>query len=309
MKAARMHHFGGPEVVVIDEVPIPQPSDDQVLIRVLAAGVNPIDVSTHTGAIRKYHYTIEFPYTFGWEVSGIVTTVGTHVHDFCPGDEVVALPGQRGGGYADYVVVPPDVVAHKPTAVDHTHMAGVPVAGLAAWQALFEHGQLQRGQRVLVLAASGGVGSFAVQFARWAGAKVWGTTSTKHLDLVRSLGATPIDYTVGPFEQAVDDIDLVVDPLGGDAQVRAWSMLKPTGALISTTAPAIDPEGTRRGALVIVQRSTRKAAQLGKIGTLLANGTVHMVLDEVVPLLEVHQALAKSASGHAGGKIILDLSQ
>lgn len=173
---------------------------------------------------------------------------------------------------------------------------------------VFERGEIQRGQRVLVLGASGGVGTFAVQFAHWAGAEVWGTASTSNLDLVRSLGATPIDYTAGLFEEAVGEIDLVVDTQGSDAQVRVWRTLMPTGALISVAAPPRDPEGTRRGEMAIVQRSTRKAEQLAKIATLLANGTIQVVIGAVMPFEAVQQALTKSASGHARGKIILDLT-
>ncbi|MBC8163429.1 MAG: NADP-dependent oxidoreductase, partial [Roseiflexaceae bacterium] len=221
MKAARIHQFGSVESVIINDVPQPTPSADQVLVHVHAAGINPIDVAIHTGAIRDYGFDPPLLHTLGSEISGVVETVGANVHNFRPGDAVVAVLGFPGGGYAEYVAVTPDLLAHKPAAVSHLHMAGVPIAGLAAWQALFEHAQLQRGQRVLVLAASGGVGTFAVQFARWAGAQVWGTTSTRNLAFVRSLGATPIDYTAGPFEEAVRDIDLVIDPLAGDSQVRA----------------------------------------------------------------------------------------
>jgi NADPH:quinone reductase-like Zn-dependent oxidoreductase len=179
---------------------------------------------------------------------------------------------------------------------------------LAAWQALFEHGQLQPGQRVLVLGASGGDGTFAVQFARWAGAEVFGTTSTRNLEFVRSLGATPIDYTAGPFEEAVQDVDLVIDLLGGDSQLRAWRTLKPSGAMISVVAPPSDPDGSRRTGRVRFHLSTQKTKQLAEIGELLANGTVQVVIDEILPFHEIQQAFIKSASGRARGKIILDLT-
>jgi NADPH:quinone reductase-like Zn-dependent oxidoreductase len=234
MKAARIHQFGKPEDLVLEDVPRPTPTADEVLVKVHAAGVNAVDLAIVSGAIRAYGFDPQLPHIAGSEVSGVIEVVGANVVGFRPGDAVVAVLGLPGGGYAEYVAVSPDLLAHKPAAVPHLDMAGVPIAGLAAWQALFEHGSLQRGQRVLVLAAAGGVGTFAVQFGRWAGAEVWGTTSTRNLDFVRLLGANPIDYTAGPFEDVVGEIDLVIDALGGEAQAQAWRTLKPTGTFIST---------------------------------------------------------------------------
>jgi NADPH:quinone reductase-like Zn-dependent oxidoreductase len=185
MKAARIHQYGSREDVVIDEVPQPTPNPDQLLVHIHAAGINPIDAALYTGAMRQFGFDLQLPFTLGSEVSGVVEAVGANISGFRPGDEVVAVLGFGGGGYAEYVLVTPDLIAHKPAAVSHIDMSGVPIAGLAAWQALFEHGQLQPGQRVLVLAASGGVGTFAVQFARWAGAEVFGTTSTPSSQVVQ----------------------------------------------------------------------------------------------------------------------------
>lgn len=310
MQAVQIHGYGGPEVVAPNQRPKPTPAAHEVLLRVPAAGVNPIDVGTRNGFFTTFFgFDPPLPYTLGWEVSGVIEAVGDHVQGWEVGDAVYAVPNLAGGGFAPYIALAPDVVARKPQHVDHQHAAGVPVAGLAAWQALHDYGAVQAGQHVLVLAASGGVGTFAVHFACFAGVEVWSTTSTGNLDFVRSLGAAPIDYTARPFEETVPDKDLVIDTLAGESQLHAWRTLKPNEALVSVVTPPSDPDGSRRGALVVVQQRMQKTMQLTEIGQVLASGAVQAVIDEILPCRTVRQALEKSVGGHARGNIILGFEE
>ena len=195
MKAIRIHEFGGPEVLKLEEVPRPIPAAGEVLIKVFATSVNPVDWKIREGQ-RKEKFPVNFPLIPGWDVSGEIEEVGSDVKNFRKGDEVYSRPDPtKNGTYAEYVVVKANQVALKPKSIDHEQAAAVPLAGLTAWQGLFDYGQLQQGQKVLIHAASGGVGTFAVQFAKWKGAYVIGTTSAENIDFVKQLGADEvIDY-------------------------------------------------------------------------------------------------------------------
>ena len=195
MKAIRIHEFGGPDVLRTDNIAVPAPADDEVLVKVYATSINPIDWKIRKGASQA-KFPVTLPFTLGWDVSGVVEQKGDNVTGFEVGAEVYSRPSPaRNGAYAEYIVIKASEVARKPNTIDHVHAASVPLAGLTAWQGLFEHGKLQKGERVLIHAASGGVGTFAVQFAKWKGAYVIGTTSEKNIDLVKQLGADEvIDY-------------------------------------------------------------------------------------------------------------------
>ncbi|HUA66733.1 MAG TPA: NADP-dependent oxidoreductase, partial [Alphaproteobacteria bacterium] len=213
MKAVRIHQYGGPEVLAHVEMKRPTPGPNEVLINVQAASVNPVDWKLRAGYMKDV-FPLTFPATLGWDVSGTVEEAGADVTRFKRGDEVYAL--LEGGAYAEYAAARETVVARKPRTVDHIQAATVPVAGLTAWQALFEVAQLTAGQKVLIHAAAGGVGNFAVQLAKAKGAYVIGTASGKNQDFLRELGVDEaIDYEKTRFEDAVRDVDVVLDTIGG----------------------------------------------------------------------------------------------
>src|SRR6266700_4336215 len=224
MKAIRIHQYGGPEVLAQVEMQRPKPGHDVVLIKVHAAAVNPIDWKMRAGHVKEV-FPLIFTSTLGWEVSGTVEEAGDKVTKFKRGDEVYALV--KGGGYAEFVVANATVVAKKPRTLDHVYAAAVPVAGQTALQALFEVAQLRAGQKVLIHAAAGGVGNFAVQLAIAKGAYVIGTASSKNQDLLGELGVDKaVDYQKTRVDEAVHDADVVLDTIGGETQERSFKVLK-----------------------------------------------------------------------------------
>src|SRR5437870_8689447 len=234
MKAIRIHNYGGPEVLKYEDAPRPQPQAGEVLIRVHGAGVNPIDWKVREGHMKDF-WPHKFPLILGWDLSGVVEELGRGVSQFKIGDEVYSLPDPtRNGAYADYIVVREPELALKPKSLHHPRAAAVPLAALTAWQSLFDTAQLQPGQRVLIHAGSGGVGHLAVQLAKWKGAYVFATASTKNQDLLRKFDVDePIDYTQQRFEEIARKIDIVLDTLGGETQERSWSVLKMVGNLVT----------------------------------------------------------------------------
>src|SRR6202040_3428254 len=220
MKAIRIHNYGGPEVLHYEDAPRPQPQAGEVLFPVHGAGVNPIDWKVREGHMKDF-WPHKFPLILGWDLSGVVEELGTGpaaAGRFKIGDEVYSLPDPtRNGAYADYIVVRESELALKPNSLHHIRAAAVPLAALAAWQSLFDTAQLQPSQRVLIHAGSGGVGHFAVQLAKWKGAYVFATASTKNQDLLRELGVDQaIDYTQQRFEDVARNIDIVLDTIGGE---------------------------------------------------------------------------------------------
>src|SRR5712672_64055 len=211
MKAIRIHNYGGPEVLQYEDAPRPKPQAGEVLIRVHAAGVNPIDWKVRQGHMKDF-WPHKFPLILGWDLSGVVEELGRGVSRFKIGDEVYSVPDvSRDGAYAEYIVVRESEIALKPKSLHHIRAATVPLAALTAWQALFDTGQLQPGQRVLIHGGSGGVGHFAVQLAKWKGAYVFATASTKNQELLRELGADEIiDYSTQRFEDVARNIDIAL---------------------------------------------------------------------------------------------------
>src|SRR5437868_946736 len=233
MTAVRINNYGGPKVLNYQDARRPQPGQGEVLIRVHATSVNPIDWKVREGLMKDF-WPHKFPLILGWDLSGVVKELGRGVSRFKIGDEVYSLPDPtRNGAYADYIVVRGSEVARKPNSLHHIRAAAVPLAALTAWQSLFDTAQLQPGQRVLIHAGSGGVGHFAVQLAKWKGAYVFATASTKNQDLLRKLGVDePIDYTQQRFEDVARNIDIVLDTIGGETQQRSWPVLKKGGVLV-----------------------------------------------------------------------------
>jgi NADPH:quinone reductase-like Zn-dependent oxidoreductase len=250
MKAIRIHAYGGPEFLVYEDAPRPQPEKGEVLIRVHAAGVNPVDWKIREGYLKDMLHR-SLPLVPGWDVSGVVETVGPGVTRLKKGNEVYSRPDiARDGAYAEYIVVRESEVALKPKTIDHIHAAAIPLAGLTAWQSLFDAGKLMTGQKVLIHAAAGGVGSMAVQLAKWKGAYVVGTASEHNHDFLRDLGADEIiDYTKTRFEDAVHDTDMVFDTIGGDTRKRSWQVLKKGGILVSIISPPSVEEANIHGVL------------------------------------------------------------
>jgi NADPH:quinone reductase-like Zn-dependent oxidoreductase len=305
MRAVRLHAFGGPDVLKIEETPRPEPKSGEVLIRVHGAGVNPVDWK-----IREGYTNHKLPLVPGWDVAGVIEKVGPGVTSLKPKDEVYGyFDLSRNGAYADYVAVPAEEVALKPKSLDFTKAAAVPLAALTAWQGLFDVGGLKPGQKVLIHAAAGGVGSFAVQFAKWKGAHVIGTASGRNVQFVRELGADEvIDYTKTAFEEAVDNVDLVFDTMGGETQKRSWQVLKKGGILVSILGqpPQKDADawGVRQASFVVKP----DAAELGQIADLIDSGDVKPVVETVLPLSDARKAQELSQTGHTRGKIVLEVA-
>jgi len=242
----------------------------------------------------------------GSDFSGVVEALGPDVRDFRIGDAVFGVVGEESGGYAEFATAPESRVARKPDALDHVQAAALPIASLTAWQALFDTAQLQAGQKVLIHAAAGGVGSFAVQFARWKGAHVIGTASAQSASFVRELGADEIiDYRSTKFDEVVHDVDVVLDTMGGDTQERSWKVLKRGGILVSLVGPPAQEKAAAHGVRGVFLISKPRGDELVRIADLVVSGKVKIIVEKVLPLREARQAQELSQSGHAHGKIVL----
>lgn len=249
MRAISQDQLGGPEVLKLVTLPVPEPRMGEILVRIHAAGVNPVDAQNRQSGV----FIGQPPFVLGWDVSGTVAAVGPGVTLYTPGDEVFGmLPFPRGhGAFAEYAVGPARIFVPKPGNLNHVEAAAMPLAGLTAWQALVETAHVGSGTRVLVTGASGGVGHFAVQIAKARDADVIGVASTANLDFVRSLGADEvIDYTATDFTQTVQDVDAVLEVIGGDYPAKALAVLRPGGILVSTLPPtlaSVEKEALERG--------------------------------------------------------------
>src|ERR1700719_1631554 len=309
MKAIRIHNYGGPEVLHYEDAPRPKPQAGEVLVRVHAAGVTPIDWKVREGHMNDF-WPHKFPLILGWDLSGVVEGRGKEVSRFKIGDEVYSLPDPtRNGAYADYIVVRESELALKPKSLHHPRAAAVPLAALTAWQSLFDTAQLQPGQRVLIHAGSGGVGHFAVQLAKWKGAYVFATASTKNQDLLRKLGVDePIDYAQQRFEDIARKIDIVLDTLGDEPQERSWPVLKKGGNLVSLVQPPSEEKAKELGVRAAIIGVQPNGAQLTEIARIIDSGKLAPVIDRILALSEARRAHELSQSGHTDGKIALRVS-
>ncbi len=310
MMAMRMHSYGGPEVLRYEDVPRPQVGKGEVLIRVHAAGVNPLDWRVRAGSLNG-SLKHKLPLIPGWDVSGVVEEIGLGVSKFRKGDEVFAMSDPaRNGAYAEYIAVRATALALKPTSLYHVRAAAVPLAALTAWQVLFDAAQLKPGQRVLIHGGSGGVGHFAVQLAKWKGAYVMATASAKNQEMLRQLGVDEaIDYTRQAFEKVAQQMDMVLDTVGGETQERSWLVLKKGGALISLLQPPSERKARRFGVRGIMCSVQPDGAQLNKLAQLLDSAGLRPMIDRVLPLSEARRAHELSESGHARGKIVLRVKE
>jgi NADPH:quinone reductase-like Zn-dependent oxidoreductase len=306
MKAIRVSAWGGPDVLRYEDASDPVLAEGDVLVKVRAAGVNPVDWKIRQGHLK--HLPHQPPFVLGWDLSGVVARSG---HGFVEGDEVYARPDiARPGCYAELVAVRATELAKKPRSLAHVHAAAVPLAALTAWQMLFDAPakftslKLEKGQTILVHAGAGGVGSFAIQLAKHAGARVIATASGKNVDFVKSIGADElVDYTKHDFASVVKNVDAVFDTVGGDVPARSWACLKEGGVLGSITSKPEPPAG-KRAAYVFVQPN---AAQLATIAQLIDDGAVSPQVGAILPLRDAKRANELSETGHARGKIVLEV--
>jgi NADPH:quinone reductase-like Zn-dependent oxidoreductase len=308
MRAAVIHEFGEPNVLHVESVPVPRPAAGEVLVRVEAAGVNPVDWKARRGLSMN----LSLPAVIGWDVAGTVAAVGEGVTEWKAGERVfgmVNFPG-RGGGYAEYVAAPASHLSRMPEGLDVVLAAAAPLAALTAWQGLFEHGGVKAGSRVLVQAAAGGVGHLAVQLAKEAGAYVIGTASARNADFVRSLGADQVvDYHATRFEDVVRDVDMVLEGTGSqDVAERSVKTLAPNGNVV-TLAATVDAGKLRtlggRAERMVVHD---ERAHMDAIAERLADGRLRVEVDRVLPLSDVVAAHERSEGGHARGKIVLQVA-
>ena len=302
MKAARIHSFGGPDVVGIGDAATPKPQAREVLVSVEAASVNPLDLKIIAGYMKEV-FPVEFPYVPGTDFSGVVEAVGAQVNNLRAGDRVVGRSApERGGAFARGVTIPAADLCVIPANMSLDQAAALPTAFGTARQALFETGQLQYGQRVLVHAGAGGIGSFAIQLACRAGAHVVATTSAANLELVRSLGAHEvIDYRSQSFAH-LSGIDLVLDTVGGETLAKSWSVLRSGGRIATLIDFAIQPTGDKSGEFVFFKSA---AESLPEAMEMFSSGHLQIVTDSIFPLDEVRAALEKVATGHARGKVMI----
>jgi NADPH:quinone reductase-like Zn-dependent oxidoreductase len=308
MKAARIHRFGGAELIRIEEIPIPRPEPGEVLVRVAAASLNPVDYKIREGSVPMIKQE-QLPLTLGRDLAGTLESLGDGVSGgMLPGQRVFAMIG-ADGGYAEYARVKAEYLAEIPPGLDMETAASVPLAGHTAWQALFDHGQLQPGQRVLIHGGSGGVGHFAVQFAKAKGAEVFASGSKNSVEFIRSLGADRvIDYTSERFEDICSDIDLVIDLIGGETQQRSWAVLRPGGTLVSTLGEPQRDRPQAEGKRAIAFMAQPNGEQLKEIAALIAAGKVRPALQKTFPLAQAAEAQRYLEQGHVRGKVVLSMA-
>ena len=315
MQAIRVHQYGEPEQLKLEQLPRPEPQAGEVLIRVHAAGVLPADWKTRQGFFKDV-FPVSFPYIPGSAVAGVVEAIGTGVTAFQPGQAVFGR--STTGAYAEYTttaVEPPaltprtfSLLALKPETLSFDEAATISGGATIAWTALFEDGALQAGQRVLIHGAAGGVGLYAIQFARWKGAQVIATASTANVDFVRSLGAeTVIDYTTTPFEQFVRDVDLVLDTIGGETLQRSMEVVKSGGTLISLLEQPPQEKAQERDIRALNNAVLPTNEHLRIIAQLIAEGQIKAIAGKTFSLPEAPQAHELSQSGHGRGRIVLHI--
>jgi NADPH:quinone reductase-like Zn-dependent oxidoreductase len=307
MRAVRQHEFGGPDVLRIEEVPLPEPIATEIRVRVSATSVNPVDFKTRSGQgpLRS------LPFTVGWDVAGVVDAVGGGVTRFAVGDEVLGMPWfpRAASAYAEYVTAPSRQFVRKPAELSMAEAAALPLAGLTAWQALVDTAHVTSGQRVLVHAASGGVGHLAVQIAKALGAYVIGTASSVNHAALTELGVDElVDYRSTRFEDVVHDVDVVLDLVGGETGKRSVDVVHPSGLLVSvpssSSGEALEmarDRGIRATGILVEPDQVGLDALVG----LVRDGKLKVVVSDEFPFADVAKAHEKAEQGHALGKVVL----
>ncbi|MFZ3309015.1 MAG: NADP-dependent oxidoreductase [Xanthobacteraceae bacterium] len=308
MKAIRFHAFGGSGVLKIEDLPRPDPGEEELLVKVMAAGVNPVDYKIREGKYPAVKAD-KLPYVPGRDVAGTVVAAGGLVDDWKRGDEVYGMPGIDRGGYCEFAILKTSEAAPKPRMLDFVAAAAVPLAGLTAWQGLFQYGELKAGQRVLIHGGAGGVGHFAIQFAKARGAYVITTVSAQHVDFVRSLGADEvIDYKAQRFEDVVKDVDLVYDLIAGETQERSWNVLRRGGTMVSTLAEPSQEQARAKGVRAMRYTAKENGSELEEIGRLIDEGKVKPKIARTYGLAEAASAQDFVEQGHTEGKVVLKIA-
>ena len=334
MRAFILDRYGSADRVRPGDVPDPAPREDDVVVQIHAAGVNLLDSKIRNGEFKSF-LRYRLPLILGHDVAGVVVRVGSRVHRFKPGDEVYARPADgRVGAFAEFIAITEDDVAMKPTALSMAEAASIPLVGLTAWQALIERANLKPGQKVLIHAGSGGVGTFAIQLAKHAGATVATTTSTDNVDLVRRLGAdVVIDYKKEDFADVLRDYDVVLNSLDKVTLEKSLRVLKPGGQLISISGPpdaafarTIGASWVLRMVMGALSRGIRARAkrrrvhysflfmrasggQLAKITSLIDAGIIRPVVDRIFPFASTKDAMAYVEAGRAKGKVVVSVRE
>jgi NADPH:quinone reductase-like Zn-dependent oxidoreductase len=303
MKAVQVLEYGGP--LVIDDVPTPAIARDEILVRIKSTTVNHVDRVKASGTVRQI-LPIDLPWIPGHEFSGIVEEIGSDVAGYAAGDAVFGGNG-IGGAYAEYLAVKPAVIARKPSTLSFEEAASVPVAAQTAWQGLFTHGHLDKGQKILIHGAAGAVGGYAVQLASHAGATVIATASGGDQAYLKAIGASQvIDYRNAQFEKVLrEKVDVVFDLVGGDTQQRSFLALKEGGHLVSATQPVSPEESAKHRVSGEMMRLAPSADVLGRIARLLEEGTIRPDVASVYALKDAAQAWKDIAGPRAHGKIVL----
>jgi len=307
-KMIRFRSFGGKDVVGTEDLDVSQPDAGEVLVSVRAASVNPVDFKIRSGKYPAVKND-RLPYTPGRDVSGVVEKCGAQATRFKVGDEVFGMVGIHGGGYAEKVAVDQDALTVKPGELDHVRATAIPLAGQTAWQGLFRHGGLKAGQSVLIHGGSGGVGHFAVQFAKAKGARVLTTVSTGNVQFARDLGAdVVIDYKKQRFEDHASDLDMVFDLIDGETRERSWGLLKKGGILISTLTEPSQEKASQFGVRALRYTVEADGEELAEIARMVASGKVKPHVHRTFPLLSAADALATVEEGHSVGKVVLKVA-
>jgi len=306
MKAARIHHYGPPEVIVLEDVPCPMPGSRELLVRVIAGGVGPWDALIREG---KSEVSPPLPLTLGSDLSGVVEAVGAAVGDFKVGDEVYGVTNpQFCGAHAEYALASADMVSPKPNSLDHIEAASVPVVAVTAWQMLFEYAHAVADQTVLILGAAGNVGAYAVQLAASAGLHVIAIVRSKDLEFVRDVGAELVtDDKEKQFEDVIPLVDVVIDTVGGESLMRAFQKLKPNGILVSVVST--NPLPQRADVRSVFFYADVSTARLKTISEWLDGGRVSASVGSVLPLQDIraaHEMLA--GAPHKRGKIVVSVA-
>lgn len=310
MKAIQINKYGGVEVLEVKDVPKPSLNKDQVLVEVYAASINPIDYKIRSGALKEW-MPLEFPTTLGGDFAGVVSELGEEVEDFKVGDEVFGSAIVLGGGsgaFAEFASTKTSSIAVKPKSVNFSDAAALPLTGSSAIQALEEHINLQKGQKILIHGGAGGIGTMAIQLAKVLGGYVATTASTNELDYVKSLGADEvIDYTSQKFEEILKDFDAVYDTVGGEVTNKSFRVLKRGGVIVSMLGQPSEELVRQYGVIAIGQNTKTNTEHLKRLAELVDSGKIKAHIDKEFTLDEVKEAFTYQEQSHPKGKVVFKI--
>src|SRR5437868_8211674 len=308
MKAMMVREYGPPEVLKLEDVPRPVPKENEILMRVIASGVNPVDTLIVSGKYAK-EFGTHLPLTPGYDIAGLVEQAGAKITKLKVGDPIYGYV-LWGGGFAQYDVATEGEVAIKPKSLNYVEAASVPLVALTAWQALIDAAKLSAGQTVLIHGGSGGVGTMASQIAKARGARVIATASTANQDLLKELGAdVAVDYTKQKFEDVAKDVDVVLDSVGKDTLARSYGVVKKGGIIVSLVARPNQSDLEKHGIRGVALSVEPNSGELAQIGKLIDEKKIRVIVSQTFPLSEAKKAQEQVASGHTRGKIVLKLAE